>query len=352
MLQFAAMQGTLEETRYPIGRILAGDEQVIRRSYDKLHAQPVDKVDICNGPTGYFSRRTTLARSASVTGMGTFSRRAQSTLTFQPSRYPGWWIERTDQREQLPIEVSVRNIWTTQRNIVLRSGSTHNYLRMVEHIIALRLGLGIDDLTLATGSGDPPLFDRGSLDLVEAMDRAEIIEQDMPATYVTVTEPVTIGGDRGDFVTILPATPGQPKLRLDCAVDFRSVIGKQRIIFDLTPRTFRYGSEARTNTTQSTRVFCKTIGFLFADMRNLGYTPRNILIHGRRRYYSEPRLFHEGKPLEPVWHRAALDLLAALALINMGRFVGTVVSYRAGHTLDCRLVTLLYRHGLLKTFSA
>ena len=53
-------------------------------------------------------------------------------------------------------------------------------------------------------------------------------------------------------------------------------------------------------------------------------------------------------PGEPVWHRATLDLLAALALIDTGRFVGTVASYRAGHTLDCRLVTLLYRHGLLE----
>ena len=57
---------------------------------------------------------------------------------------------------------------TAQRNIVLRSGSPHNYLRMVEHIVALRMGCGIDNLMIETDSGDPPLFDRGSLDLVEA----------------------------------------------------------------------------------------------------------------------------------------------------------------------------------------
>jgi UDP-3-O-acyl-N-acetylglucosamine deacetylase len=82
-------------------------------------------------------------------------------------------------------------------------------------------------------------------------------------------------------------------------------------------------------------------------MRNLGYTRQNILIHGRRRYVNEPRLLHEGRSLEAVWHRATLDLLAAIALIDSGRFVGTAVSYRAGHLLDTRLITLLYLRDLL-----
>ena len=231
---------------------------------------------------------------------------------------------------------------------MLRSGSPHNYLRMVEHIVALRLGMGVDDLVVATDAGDPPLFDRGSLDLVEAIDAAGIVERDEPATYVSVREPVTIGGDRGDFITLLPAAPGVRRLRLDCAVDFPSAIGKQRILFDLTPRTFRHGAEARTNASLAQMITCRTVGVLFADMRNMGYNSDNILIHGRNSYFNSPKLMYNGRSLEPVWHRATLDLLAALALIDAGRFVGTAISYRAGHTLDCRLATLLYRHGLLE----
>jgi hypothetical protein len=41
-------------------------------------------------------------------------------------------------------------------------------------------------------------------------------------------------------------------------------------------------------------------------------------------------------------------LLAAIALIDTGRFVGRVVSYCAGHTLDVRAVTQLYMHDLLE----
>ena len=89
-----------------------------------------------------------------------------------------------------------------------------------------------------------------------------------------------------------------------------------------------------------------TVGRLFADTRNWGYNERNILIHGRR-FHTKPRFPAGGKFLEPVWHRAALDLMAALALTGPDRFVGTVVSYRSGHTLDCDAVRALYRNDLI-----
>ncbi|MCL2103940.1 MAG: UDP-3-O-acyl-N-acetylglucosamine deacetylase [Kiritimatiellaeota bacterium] len=340
--------------QYPIGRVLLGEARAVAEAHGRFHAQAVDEARLCEGATGFSERRTGLAGEASVDGPGTFYGKTRRTVTFAPSREAGWWIERADLREQLRTQVSVRNVWTSARNIVLRSGSPRNYLRMVEHIVALRLGMGVDDLTIRVDSGDPPLFDRSSMDLVEAMDKAQIVERDEPATFVTVKEPVTFGGGRGDFLTFLPPEDGEKKLRLDCAIDFASVIGKQRIVFDVTPETFRHGALARTNATHRQMLLAKTVGILFADMRNLGYTKQNILIHGRRKFYNAPRFVQEGgggKALEPVWHRATLDLLAALALIDRGRFIGRVVSYRAGHTLDIRAVTQLYLRDLLETVS-
>ncbi|MBQ7191098.1 MAG: UDP-3-O-acyl-N-acetylglucosamine deacetylase [Kiritimatiellae bacterium] len=333
---------------YPTGRVLLGQNEVIRQAYEKFSQQEIDVRELCDGDAGYSPKRTTLGGDRSVTGAGTFYGKKLRTLTFGPSEDPGWWIDRTDLREQLPTSVSIRNVWTSARNIVLRSGNPHNYLRMVEHIIALRLGMGVDDVLIRTDNGDPPLFDRSSLDLVEAFENAGIVEKDEPAKFVTVREPVSFVGDRGDFLIFLPAENGRKTLRLDVAIDFNSVIGKQRIVFDVTPETFRKGAYARTNASFQQMVMVRTIGKLVADMRNLGYTTDNILIHGKRKWHGKPRFQMEnGKALEPVWHRATLDLLAAIALIDCGRFVGTVVSYRAGHTLDCRAVTLLHLHRLL-----
>lgn len=335
------------EFSYPLGQVLLGDPRTVEQLCARFLEQPIDQTELCSRENCFSSRRTTLRGECSVTGPGTFYRKAQRSLTFAPSRDPGWWIDRTDLEEQLRTLVSVRNVWTSARNIVLRSGNPHNYLRMVEHIIALRLGMGIDDAVISVNSGDPPLFDRGSLDLVEAVERCGIEELDEPARYVTVKEPVTFGGSRGDFLTFLPPEHGDRRLRLDVAIDFNSIIGRQRIVFDVTPETFKHGSYARTNASYAQMMAAKTIGFLFADMRNLGYTRNNILIHGKRKFYGEPRMEVDGKALEPVWHRSAMDLLAAIALIDEGRFAGRIVSYRAGHTLDVRAVTQLYQRRLL-----
>jgi UDP-3-O-acyl-N-acetylglucosamine deacetylase len=110
-------------------------------------------------------------------------------------------------------------------------------------------------------------------------------------------------------------------------------------------------SVARTNTSFGKVLYCATIGKLFADVRNLGYNKHNVSIAGKSRYINEPRLKHEGKALEAVWHRSVLDLLAAIALINNGLFVGRIKSYKAGHRLDCDLVRQLYLNEMLVPLS-
>ena len=330
-----------------IGRILAGSENDIRRAHDRFQSQPVDMTLFTNGNRAAHPFARTIGSSVSVEGPGTFLGRATRTLTLEPAARNGWWFERTDLPESLPIHVSVDNVWTTTRNIVLRSGSPHNYMRMVEHIIALKEGMCLDSLTIKMDSGDPPLFDRGSMDLVEAIDRAGIVDTTTPARYVGVREPVTVGGPNGSFLTFLPPEGDQKQFLVDCAIDFKTAIGRQRIQFEMSDESLRHGACARTNTTFAKMLFCRTIGKLFADVRNLGYTNRNILIAGRFGYVNKPQLIHNGVSLEAAWHRAVMDLVAAVGLIDRGRFAGKIESYRAGHTLDVVMIRNLYRRDLL-----
>ena len=332
------------------GRVLVGREGALAASVARWASTPVDSV--LRVPPGWQpnTAQTTLGGGFQVTGPATYSRRTHSTMCFEPYERPGWWIDRTDLPEQLPIHVSVRNVWTTARNIVLRSGNPHNYLRMVEHIIALKLGLGLDNVLIRIGTGDPPLFDVGSMPIVEAIGKVGIVAQRpvRPLVYCTVKEPVTVVNPSGGFLHLAPAAPGQRLLHLDVAIDFPTAIGRQRLQFDLFDGAFRHGAQARTNCSIAEMIFAKTIGKLFADVRGLGYTRENILIAGRHGYLNTPRLVENGKSLEAVWHRAVLDLVAALSLIEGGRLAGTVVSYKAGHELDVRLVTQLVQHDLLE----
>ena len=327
---------------YPLGTILGGDASDIDAGRRRFAAQPVDDMRLREGAYPYPMHRTTLAASASVTGIGTYDRRFQRTVEFLPSQKPGWWIDHADLPGQFPTEMSIRNVRSAAMNITLRTGSDANQLRMVEHIVALKLGLGVDDLVLRVRHDDPPLFDRSSLPLVEAFQGAGIRELPEPASFVTVREPVTFGSGRQDFLTFLPAKPGEYGIRLDVAVDFASAIGRQRIVYDVTPETFVHGAAARTNAPYSLYLYFKTIGRVLNSKRKFGYTRQNILIHKRRSYLNEP-LFER----EAAWHRATLDLLAALALVDGGRFCGTVVSYRAGHRQDCAALAAIELAGLL-----
>ncbi len=337
----------MEKPEYKIGRIVFGSAALIAASYDRFKVQNIDETRLLEEPRSPFPAcRRTIAEEVTIDGIGTFQGRSRQAITFAASEKPGWWIRRMDLPEQLDTKVDIANLWTSAQNLVLRSGSPHNYLRMVEHIVALKCGLGVDNILLKVNSGDPPLFDQSSLPLVKAMENAKIVDTQEAATYVTVKEPVAFGGSRGDFLLFLP-DDGSKNLRIDCAISWNTVIGDQRILFDVTPETFTYASLARTNATHRQYVLAKTIGKLFAATRNWGYNDRNILIHGPRRFYTEPRFQVGEKFLEPVWHRATLDLMAALALMGEHRFCGTVVSFRAGHTLDCDAIRSLYRNDLL-----
>lgn len=333
-----------------LGTILAGDRDALLRSWDLMQAQPVDWDLSRTEPAPPHRRQRTIARSVSASGPGTFLGKAVSTLTFEPTDLEGWWFERADLHDCLPVRVSIRNVWTTGEivsNIVLRSGPPQNYVRMVEHIIALKVGTRIDNVLIRCSSGDPPLFKEGSLPLVEALESAGEVETDRPVQYWTVKERVTVGLPNGSFLIFSP-DDGSRTLHVDCAIDFPTAIGKQRIKFPLNYEHFRYGAAARTNAPFSKMIWAKTIGQIFADVRNLGYNMENVLVAGKRRYINEPKLIKDGKSLEAVWHRATLDLFAAVALLEEGRFAGRIESYRAGHYLDCYAMRLLYKRGLLK----
>ncbi len=335
----------------PAGRLLGGDAAALERGLHAWNRVPLDW-DMMEEAQVYAQPRmqTTLGHPVEVSGRGTFFGKSLRTLKLCPTDMEGWWFERTDLPDSLPVRCSIRNVWTTGAvvsNIVLRSGSPHNYIRMAEHMISLRMGLGIDNLLIRLESGDPPLFNHGSQNLVEALRGAGTRPVNRPARFVTVRERVTVANRGGGFLTLAPADPARPLLAIDAAVDFKTAIGRQRIRLALDPEKFAYGAVARTNSTVMKMLYCKTIGLLFADIRNLGYSIENLLIAGRFGYWNKPLLVHEGKSLEAVWHRTTLDLLAAIALIDEGLFVGEIISYKSGHSLDVEMIQRIYQESLL-----
>ena len=333
------------------GRILGGDPVELEKAYEEFEKLPIDQNCMNEDPAPVHRNLRTISKPVSVSGPGTFMGKEMRTLHLEPTDREGWWFDRSDHAGSLPVKVSIRNVWTTGQivsNIVLRSGPPHNYIRLVEHIIALRAALDVDNLMIRLDSGDPPLFNKGSLDIVEALEDAGRHEYEHPVTYLSVKEKVTFGLPGKKFLTIEPVDENRLALDIDCAVNFKTAIRTQRISFPVNYDLSKMASVARTNTSLSKMIFCATLGKFFADIRNLGYNMRNVLVAGRFNYANEARLVHEDKALEAVWHRAVLDLLAAIALIDEGRLLGKITSYKAGHSMDVEMIRLLYKNDLLK----
>lgn len=335
---------------FDFGKILDGQKNALHNAWARFQSVPIDEDWSDQDPLPVADSPMTIAKPVTVSAPGTFAKNRISTLALEPCQQAGWWFDRSDLPDSQPIKVSSRNVWTTGKvvsNIVLRSGSAHNYARLVEHIIALKAGMDVDNLLIRMESGDPPLFNAGSEDLVNALRGAGRKQCQGKVRYFTVKEPATMATPHGGFTTVLPAKPGDRSLNIDCARDFPNAIGQQRIRFVLNDRSFDHGSKARTNATWKQMMFIRIFGKLFADVRNIGYNKTNILIAAKNRYVNEPTHLVNGKSLEAAWHRAILDLVAALALIEEGRFVGEIIDYKGNHFADVELVKLLHANDLL-----
>jgi UDP-3-O-acyl-N-acetylglucosamine deacetylase len=334
--------------------IYGGDAAALAYDAEALSMLPVDEER--RAPEGWEPPRfeSTVATETTVEGRGTYDKRARRTLRFLPSTASGWRFQRADLPGAAAIPVALSSVRSASRALLLGAGEGDaNCMGMAEHIIAHRLGLCLSNLTVEAASYDPPLFNVGSMEIVEALQAAGMREDTArPLPTLTVKQPVAIlrPGGSGFLYWEPPATAGDRQMRLDVAVDFPTAIGRQRIQFDLCPQAFVHGAHARTNCAASEVLLARTIGWLIPKYRNFGYTRDNILIAGRKRYRNTPGLLlPNGKSLEAVWHRACLDLVAALSLLPHGWPCGRFVSYKGGHVLDVEFLTRLQREGLLQT---
>ena len=120
-----------EMPNYQIGKTIFGNSAAIEAAYNRFCTQKIDEIRLnSDKSSSYPLMRQGLLGEASVAGVGTFEGSSKQTITFAPSSKPGWWIRRMDQPEQLDTKVDIANLWTSAQNLVLRSGSPHNYLRM------------------------------------------------------------------------------------------------------------------------------------------------------------------------------------------------------------------------------
>jgi len=267
----------------------------------------------------------TIGREAAVGGIG-FLSGAQVTLRFLPAE-PGQGIcfVRTDLAPELPIPALVEYTVPRQRRTALERRGVA--IEMIEHVMAALAGLWIDNYRVEIDGPEPPGCDGSSLQFVEALLQAGIVEQGVWRRCLALNRPIWARGDDGSCVLGRPC--GQPGLVIGYWLDYgeNSPIPAQHVTIEVTPERFvNEIAMARTFLLQSEAAA------LLAQGYGQRLTARDLLIFGPQGVIDNTLR----APDECARHKI-LDLIGDLALAGCD-LCGSIEARRSGHFLNAEFV--------------
>jgi len=274
-------------------------------------------------------RQTTLAGSVSLTGIGVHSGDA-ATVTLHPAD-AGTGIVFLGQNRKTGEDVEIPAHWravsATSLCTVLGDPAAGG-VSTVEHLMAALRGLGVDNVAVELDGPEMPIMDGSSAEFVAAIDQVGLRRLGAPRRYLRIKKTVRV--DQGNAWCELRPFDG---CRFDVTIDFDAeVIGRQRLVLDLTPDAFRK-ELARARTFGSVQDVEKLWSLGFA----LGSSLENSVA------ISEGRVVNpEGTRWtdEFVRHKM-LDAVGDLGLAGLP-LIGAYHSYKGGHRMNHAILVELF----------
>jgi UDP-3-O-[3-hydroxymyristoyl] N-acetylglucosamine deacetylase len=274
------------------------------------------------------ARQRTLADALEFSGFGVHSG-LPVTLILEPAAPDsGYTITRVldDKRKVGPVPVHFSRVTRTTLCTTLDLGDSVS-VATVEHVISALSGLGVDNAHLILTGPECPILDGSAYPFVERILDVGLEIQPASRRYLKVMRQVLVRHNEASAAL----EPYNGRM-LDLEIDFDSrVIGRQRMIFDWTPRKY-YDDVARA----------RTFGFVrdAKILRQAGYAlgsslDNSITVH-EDRILNPTGLRYED---EFVRHKL-LDAIGDLALCGLPIY-GRFRSYKGGHALNA-----LVLHGL------
>lgn len=134
-------------------------------------------------------KQRTIKQSVSLTGVGLHTGQAV-TLTFHPAPENHWYkFQRIDLPGQPIIEADADLVVDTSRGTTLEKDGARVYT--TEHVLAALVGLGIDNCLIQVNAPEMPIMDGSSWKFIEALEAAEIVEQEAEREYFVLSENIT-----------------------------------------------------------------------------------------------------------------------------------------------------------------
>ncbi len=275
------------------------------------------------------TRQRTLAGEISFAGYGVHGAQPV-TLTIGPAAIDsGYLIRRVvgDGEVTASVPVHYSRVSRTTLCTTLDLGDSVS-VATVEHVVSALSGMGVDNALITLDGPECPIMDGSAYPFAEAILQRGVEIQPAQRKFLKIVRAVTVRNN--DAFAALEPYNGRA---LDLEIDFDSkVIGRQRMIFDWTPR--RYFEDVSR---------ARTFGFVrdAKILRQAGYALGSSL--------DNSITVHEDKILNPgglryedefVRHKL-LDAIGDLSLGGLpiwGRFR----SYKGGHALNAHVLSGLF----------
>jgi len=275
------------------------------------------------------TRQRTVAAPISFSGYGVHSGQPV-TLTIKPAAADsGISISRElgDGRVTLPVPVHFSRVTRTTLCTTIDLGDSVS-AATVEHVMSALSGMGVDNALITLDGSECPILDGSARPFAEAILQVGLEIQPAQRKFLKVIRAVTVRNN--DAFAALEPYNGRA---LDLEIDFDSkVIGRQRMIFDWTPRRyFEDVSRARTFGFVRDAKILRQAGYA------LGSSLDNSITVDNDRILNPNGLRYED---EFVRHKL-LDAIGDLALGGLpiwGRFR----SYKGGHALNAHVLSGLF----------
>ena len=164
-------------------------------------------------------KQHTIKKSISLSGVGLHTG-VQATMTFVPAPpNHGYKFQRIDLPGQPIVDADVDNVVDLSRGTTIEQNGAR--VNTVEHTLAALVGLQIDNVLIQLDGPEPPIMDGSSIQFVEALQEADLEEQNVLRNYFEVLSEVRYRDRERDVeLAALPLND----YRLTVMVDYNSKI--------------------------------------------------------------------------------------------------------------------------------
>ncbi len=174
------------------------------------------------------SKQKTIKNEVTLTGVGLHTGNKVS-MTFKPAPINhGYAFVRIDLEGKPVIEASAEYVVNTQRGTNLEKRGV--FVNTSEHVLAAVVALDIDNICIEINAAEPPIMDGSSKHFVEALEEAEIVEQEAEREEYIVKDIISYKDEKtGSEIILMPADEYQ----ITSMVDFGTkVLGTQNATLD------------------------------------------------------------------------------------------------------------------------